>query len=74
VNDDESTEVGWFDPAGLPELDAMSKLRIDTTLPADAPAWFAKPGEQPPALNQPQRAGHPDRLLRRDQIGDVPER
>jgi 8-oxo-dGTP diphosphatase len=51
VNDDESTEVGWFDPAGLPELDAMSKLRIDTTLPADAPAWFAKPGEQPPALN-----------------------
>jgi 8-oxo-dGTP diphosphatase len=54
VNDDESTEVGWFAPDALPELDAMSRLRIDTTVLADAPAWFAKPGEQPPALNQPQ--------------------
>ena len=59
VNDDESTAVGWFASDALPELDAMSKLRIDTTLPVDAPAWFAKPGEQPPALNQPQRGFTP---------------
>jgi 8-oxo-dGTP diphosphatase len=51
VNDDESTEVRWFSPDALPELDGMSKLRIETTLVADAPAWFAKPGEQPPALD-----------------------
>jgi hypothetical protein len=33
----------------------MLKLRIDTTLPVDAPAWFAKPGEQPPAFNHLRR-------------------
>jgi 8-oxo-dGTP diphosphatase len=59
VNDDESTEVGWFDPDALPELDDMSKLRIETTLTDDAPAWFTKPGEQIPALDQPQRGGTP---------------
>ena len=59
VNDDESTEVGWFDPDALPELDALSELRIATTLTTDAPAWFAKPGECPPALDRPQRGGTP---------------
>jgi 8-oxo-dGTP diphosphatase len=59
VNDDESTEVGWFEPDDLPELDALSKLRIDTTLAADAPAWFAKPGERPPAVGHPKRGGTP---------------
>ncbi|MFI7547864.1 hypothetical protein [Actinoplanes sp. NPDC049599] len=43
MNDDESIEVGWCDPEALPELDALSKLRIDTTRAADAPAWFVKP-------------------------------
>jgi 8-oxo-dGTP diphosphatase len=53
VNDDESTEVSWFDQAALPELDDWSKLRIDTTLNADAPTWYASPGERRPALAQP---------------------
>ncbi|MEU4624678.1 NUDIX domain-containing protein [Actinoplanes sp. NPDC023801] len=59
VNDDESTEVAWFEPDALPELDPLSRLRIDTTLTADAPAWFAKPGERHPALGRPQRDGTP---------------
>jgi 8-oxo-dGTP diphosphatase len=57
VNDDESTEVAWFDPDALPDLDPLSRLRIDTTLAADAPAWFAGPGERHPALEPPQRGG-----------------
>ncbi|MDR7320589.1 MULTISPECIES: NUDIX hydrolase [Catenuloplanes] len=53
VNDAESTEVGWFDPRSLPELDALSRLQIETTLAVDAPAWFAEPGARVPALERP---------------------
>jgi 8-oxo-dGTP diphosphatase len=50
---DESLDVGWFDPDGLPALDAWSKLRIETTRDPSAPVWFAAPGERHPALEQP---------------------
>lgn len=50
---DESLEVGWFAPDDLPELDDWSRLRIDTTVAEDAPAWHAAPGERHPALSQP---------------------
>jgi 8-oxo-dGTP diphosphatase len=53
VNDDESTEVGWFDPAALPELDAWAVLRIDTTVRPEDPAWYAPAGQRHPALTQP---------------------
>lgn len=52
VNDDESTEVGWFHPDDLPELDGWARLRIGTTI-EDQPTWYAAPGEQHPALRQP---------------------
>ncbi|MER6591308.1 NUDIX domain-containing protein [Micromonospora purpureochromogenes] len=50
---DESTEVGWFAPDDLPELDEWARLRIDTTLREDAPTWHARPGERHPALRRP---------------------
>ncbi|MEV0901348.1 NUDIX domain-containing protein [Actinoplanes sp. NPDC049802] len=53
VGDDESLEVGWFEVGALPELDEWAKLRIDTALGQDGPAWYAVPGERHPALNQP---------------------
>ncbi|WP_306212173.1 NUDIX hydrolase [Actinoplanes sp. RD1] len=53
VNDDESTEVGWFDPADLPDLDDWARLRIGTTLPDGDAAWYAQPGERHPALGRP---------------------
>lgn len=51
---DESTEVGWFDPDDLPDLDDWSRLRIDTTVREEAPTWHARPGERHPALGQPE--------------------
>lgn len=39
VNDDESTEVGWFDVNDLPEMKRFSYLRIEKAL-ADEPTWF----------------------------------
>ncbi|MFF4870790.1 NUDIX domain-containing protein [Streptomyces sp. S1] len=39
VNDDESTEVGWFDVDDLPEMKRFSHLRIEKAL-ADEPTWF----------------------------------
>ncbi|MFC8015498.1 NUDIX hydrolase [Streptomyces cinereoruber] len=39
VNDDESTEVGWFDVDDLPEMKRFSLLRIEKAL-ADDPTWF----------------------------------
>ncbi|MFD3336820.1 NUDIX domain-containing protein [Streptomyces sp. NPDC058700] len=39
VNDDESTDVGWFDVDGLPEMARFSHLRIEKAL-ADEPTWF----------------------------------
>ena len=43
VHDDESSAVGWYRPGELPDLDAVDRLRIDTALDDDAPAWFAAP-------------------------------
>ncbi len=45
VNDTESIAVGWFAPDALPELNPFALVRIRTSLPEDAPAWFAQPGE-----------------------------
>ena len=53
VNDDESTDVGWFAATALPGLDEWARLRIATSQEVHAPAWYAAPGEQHPALNQP---------------------
>ncbi|GEB55079.1 NUDIX hydrolase [Streptomyces gardneri] len=39
VNDDESTEVGWFEVDDLPEMKRFSYLRIEKAL-ADEPTWF----------------------------------
>ncbi|MFI0926476.1 NUDIX hydrolase [Streptomyces sp. NPDC021012] len=39
VNDDESTEVGWFEVDELPEMKRFSYLRIEKAL-ADEPTWF----------------------------------
>ncbi|KQX49787.1 MULTISPECIES: NUDIX domain-containing protein [unclassified Streptomyces] len=39
VNDEESTEVGWFDVDDLPEMKRFSYLRIEKAL-ADEPTWF----------------------------------
>jgi 8-oxo-dGTP diphosphatase len=53
VNDDESTEVAWYAPDHLPELDDWAHLRISTgTRPTD-PTWYAAPGETHTALTTP---------------------
>ncbi|MFF9851746.1 NUDIX hydrolase [Streptomyces litmocidini] len=39
VNDEESTEVGWFGMDELPEMKRFSYLRIEKAL-ADEPTWF----------------------------------
>ncbi|KOX19489.1 MULTISPECIES: NUDIX hydrolase [unclassified Streptomyces] len=39
VNDEESTEVGWFAVDELPEMKRFSHLRIEKAL-ADEPTWF----------------------------------
>ena len=44
VNDEESSAVGWYGPAELPDLDAVDRLRIRTALDDAAPTWFAAPG------------------------------
>jgi 8-oxo-dGTP diphosphatase len=53
VNDDESTEVAWFAPGDLPELDEWSRLRLATALADDPAAWHAAPGSRHPALTRP---------------------
>jgi len=40
VNDDESTEVGWFAPDTLPVVSALTRHRLDTTAVATDPTWF----------------------------------
>ena len=52
VNDDESTDVAWFDEGDLPALDEWALLRITTATP-DRPTWYAAPGEHHPALRRP---------------------
>lgn len=44
VNDDESTEVGWFGLDELPPLDGRCLTRIKRAL-EDGPTWFAPPKE-----------------------------
>jgi 8-oxo-dGTP pyrophosphatase MutT (NUDIX family) len=39
VNDDESLQVGWFEPDALPKLSDHSLFRIKQAL-ADEPTWF----------------------------------
>jgi 8-oxo-dGTP diphosphatase len=53
VNDDESLEVGWFDPADLPDLEPYSRLRVELALRDAKEAWFAPVGSQHPALVEP---------------------
>ncbi|BCJ70143.1 NUDIX hydrolase [Polymorphospora rubra] len=53
VNDDESLEVAWFDPADLPALNPRTRLRVDTTVAAEGPAWFARPGEHGTVPDRP---------------------
>ncbi len=53
VNDDESTEVGWFDPDSMPEPNDWLRLRVETTRDPDAPTWYAGPGRRHAALGQP---------------------
>ncbi|MFD5782055.1 NUDIX domain-containing protein [Streptomyces sp. NPDC126933] len=48
VNDDESIEVGWFPPDGLPGLDEATLLRIKQAR-SDEPAWFDPGTGQDPA-------------------------
>ncbi|MFD5030718.1 NUDIX domain-containing protein [Streptomyces sp. NPDC058220] len=48
VNDDESVEVGWFPPDGLPGLDEATLLRIKQAR-SDEPAWFDPGTGQDPA-------------------------
>lgn len=53
VGDDESLAVDWFAADALPDLDAWSRLRIDTTAGPAAPAWHTRPGQRHPALLDP---------------------
>lgn len=39
VNDEESTDVGWFEVDKLPEMKRFSHFRIEQAL-ADEPTWF----------------------------------
>ncbi|GAA0497008.1 NUDIX hydrolase [Paractinoplanes deccanensis] len=41
---DESLEVGWFAPDELPAVNALAKLRIETTAQPDAAPWFVPAG------------------------------
>lgn len=41
VNDDESLEVGWYDPAGTPVLPPLQRARLDAALTHDGRARFA---------------------------------
>ncbi len=53
INDDESTDVRWFDPDSLPSLNDWTMLRIETTRDPGVPAWYPEPGTQYPELRQP---------------------
>ena len=50
VNDDESLDVGWFEPTELPELEPYSRLRVEMALRDAKEAWFAPVGSRHPAL------------------------
>ncbi|MFC0602640.1 NUDIX hydrolase [Streptomyces palmae] len=44
VNDDESLEVGWFEPDALPDLEDFALSRIKQAA-AEGPTWFEGIGE-----------------------------
>ncbi|MER6913833.1 NUDIX domain-containing protein [Streptomyces sp. NPDC000594] len=44
VNDDESVEVGWFDPDGLPPVRDSVRERIALARSGRERAWFTPPG------------------------------
>ena len=46
VNDEESTEVGWFAVDELPPLGPRCRTRIQLALADDAPTWFAVPAAE----------------------------
>ncbi|WP_327001497.1 NUDIX domain-containing protein [Dactylosporangium sp. NBC_01737] len=50
VNDDESFEVGWFEPTDLPDLEPYSRLRVELAFRDAKEAWFAPAGTHHPAL------------------------
>ncbi|GAB1641852.1 NUDIX hydrolase [Krasilnikovia sp. MM14-A1259] len=50
VNDDESVEVGWFDPHAMPPLPPHQERCLTLALTDDADPWIAAP-----------TAGHPNR-------------
>src|SRR5690606_14084337 len=43
VNDDESLDVGWFEPDALPELNDFARFRVKQAM-SDAPTWFDTTG------------------------------
>jgi 8-oxo-dGTP pyrophosphatase MutT (NUDIX family) len=43
VNDDESIDVGWFDPAAVPDLPPHHARCLALALTDDPAAWFAHP-------------------------------
>lgn len=50
VNDGEAIAVRWFEADRLPPLNRFAMLRIRTAAEKNAPAWFARPGEDCPDL------------------------
>jgi ADP-ribose pyrophosphatase YjhB (NUDIX family) len=46
VNDEESTEVGWFALDDLPPIGPECRERIRLALADDAPTWFAVPATE----------------------------
>ncbi|RZU54086.1 ADP-ribose pyrophosphatase YjhB (NUDIX family) [Krasilnikovia cinnamomea] len=48
VNDDESVEVGWFDPGSVPPLPPHQARCLELALSGDAAAWIAGTGEGTP--------------------------
>jgi 8-oxo-dGTP pyrophosphatase MutT (NUDIX family) len=44
VNDDESTDVGWFAPDDLPPLTDRERACVDAALDAGQVTWFVRPG------------------------------
>ncbi|SIS00231.1 NUDIX hydrolase [Williamsia sterculiae] len=53
VMDDESTEVGWFSPDTLPELDGYQRRQIDTALSGDVAAAFTLSRRDEAATSHP---------------------
>ncbi|MCX2968500.1 MULTISPECIES: NUDIX hydrolase [Streptomyces] len=53
VNDEESLEVGWFEPDALPALEDFGTQRIKQAA-ADGPAWFAPAGPPPKDAHDPR--------------------